>query len=211
MSSSILKEGSWAPDPYFGNYSTAVDTRSLSISVFPAANGSSSFNPDTNSTTNVALLYYENSNGKVSALLHRLLTEGNQYSGWSSQDQWVDITSQESQKLPQEFRNAPGFSYSNSLYEFGSNHNATLFSHTLYEADPTAVYSTPFSSAANFFGPSAGALFYSPFNPLPNATSPLAGGSFFTAGYEIGLSGLGNFSLLGMHCVSSYTERFFVR
>lgn len=128
----------------------------------------------------------------------------------SSHNQWVDITSQESAALPHEFLNAPGFNYSNSFYEYGSNHNTT-FSHTLYDTDPIAVYSTPFTSAANFFGPSSGALFYSPFNPLLNATSPLAGGSFFNAGYEIDLSGPGNFSLLGMHCAPSYTEWVFVK
>lgn len=138
--------GSWAPDPGFGSYNTAVDTRSLSISLFQPANGSSSFNAYTNPTTNVALLYYENSSGKVSALLYRLFTVGDQHSGSSSQDQWVDITSQESKELPHEFRNAPGFNYSNSFFETGPNHNTT-FSHTLYETDPIVVYSTPFTSS----------------------------------------------------------------
>ncbi len=177
-----------------------MDTRSLSISFFPAANQSSSLNLEKDSTNNLALLYYENPNGKVSALLHRLI---NEVSGLSSQDQWIDITSQESKALPQEFSNAPGFNYSNSLYhQFGLNLNAT-FSNTLYEVDPIIVYSTPFSSAANFFENSAGALFYSPFNARLNPTSPLAGGCFFNAGYDINLSGPGNFSLLGMHCASS--------
>ena len=171
-----------------------MDTRSLSISSLPGANQSSSLNPEKDWTTNIALLYYENPNGKVSALLRRLINEvieGEPQARSSQQDQWIDITSQESKALPHGFSNAPGFYY--------SNHNAT-FSHTLYEADPIAVYSTPFSSAANFFGPSAGALFYSPFNALLNATSPLAGGCFFNTNYEIDLSGPGNFSLLGMHC-----------
>ncbi len=181
-----------------------MDTRSLSISFFPAAN-QSSFNLEKDSTNNIALLYYENQNGKVSALLHRLINEFIEDSGvggLSSQDQWIDITSQESKALPHEFSNAPGLNYSDSFYQYGSNHNFT-FSHTLYEADPIIVYSTPFSSAANSFETSAGALFYSPFNALLNPTSPLAGGCFFIAGYDIDLSGPGNFSLLGMHCASS--------
>ena len=177
----------------FGNYSTAVDTRSLSIGLFPSANESFSFNPSTNSTGNVALLYYENTDGKVSALLQRLQTFGD-----IQQDQWIDVTSQESDELPHEFRNAPGFNYSNSFYQIGSTHNTT-FSHTLYEADPIAVYGTPFTSTAIPLGTaSTSAMFYSPPDPLPNTTI-LAGGSFFDAGYEIGISGPGNFGLLGMH------------
>lgn len=202
-----MKKGfnSWAPDSTFGNYSTTVDTRSLSITLFPIANESSSFNASTNSTSNVALLYYENTNGKVSALLHRLLTVEDQQSS-SPQDQWVDITSQPSKTLPPEFQNAPDFTYSAAFANLESNHNTT-FSHTLYDIDPILVYGAPFTSTANFFGPSVGALFYSAFDPLPSATSPLAGGgSFFTVGYEIGLSTPGNFSLLGMHHPPLCTE-----
>lgn len=199
-------EGSWDQDQNFGNYSTAVDTRSLSITLFPVANDSSILNNE-NSTTNTALLYYENPNGKVSALLHRHLTvvaENPSYGQFS--DQWIDITSQESKALPNEFRNAPGFNYSNSLYDSGDG-NAT-FSHTLYEADPIAVYSTPFCSTPNTFGGSVGALFYSPFNLPLNAITPLAGDSFFAASYMVGLNGSGNFSLAGMHFATPYTECF---
>ncbi|KAF6235742.1 hypothetical protein HO173_005937 [Letharia columbiana] len=34
--SNVLSQGSWRQDQYFGNYSTAVDTRSLSISLIPS-------------------------------------------------------------------------------------------------------------------------------------------------------------------------------
>ena len=113
MTSSILNstsDNSWAQDPDFRKYSTAMDTRSLSISLIPDASNSSDLNASKNSTTNVALLYYENPNGKVSALLHRhleLFAEGSA-AGSSSQEQWIDITSQESKALAKEFRNAPG-------------------------------------------------------------------------------------------------------
>lgn len=200
LSSSSLSDGSWTGDQYFENYSTTVDTRSLSISLFPEADNSSSLDPGENSTTNVALLYYENSMGEVSALLHRLLNIVHENSEAASYtlDQWINITSQESQALPNEFRSAPGFNYSNSLYKASGYDNCT-FSHTLYEADPIAVYGTPFFSAPNFFESSVGAMFYSPFNLPLNATSPLAGDSFFTASYTTGLSSTGNFSLGGMH------------
>ena len=79
VASNILSEfqGSWFPYQELGNYSTAVDTRSLSISLFPFANNSSSLNTSENSTTNVALLFYENPNGKVSTLLYRLINTVN--------------------------------------------------------------------------------------------------------------------------------------
>ncbi|KAL9071738.1 MAG: hypothetical protein Q9161_004002 [Pseudevernia consocians] len=215
VSSNFWREGesSWEQDQQFGNYSTAVDTRSLSISLFPMANSSSSLNIlGENSTANIALLFYETPNGKVSALLHRLIlkivdenSQAGSFSPESPQDQWINITSQESKALPNEFRNAPGFNYSNTLYKV-SGYNTT-FSQTLYEADPIAVYSTPFFSAPNLFG-SVGAVFYSPFNLPLNAISPLAGDSFFTATYEIGLTGSGNFSLVGSHYATPYTECF---
>ena len=215
VSSNFLSESesSWEQDQQFGNYSTAVDTRSLSISLFPMANSSSNLNIGENSTTNIALLFYETPNGKVSALLHRLIiiVNENPQAGSSPQDQWINITSQESKALPNEFRNAPKFNYRNTPYEgdplLGDGHNPT-FSHTLYEADPIAVYSTPFFSALNPNG-SLGAncaMFYSPFNLPLNATSPLAGDSFITATYEIGLNGSGNFSLVGSHYATPYTE-----
>ena len=211
VSSTFLREGegSWVPDGYFGNYSTAVDTRSLSISLFPTANNSSNFNLDEASTTNVALLFYENPNGKVSALLHRLMNiVWGPQGGESWQDQWIDITSQESEALPNEFRNAPGFNYRNTLYQlspYNTTFSKTAFSKTLYEADPLAVYNTPFFSAPTLFG--SWAIFNSPFNLQLNTTSTLAE-NFFTISYGIGLNGTGNFSLVGMNDAYSCTEWF---
>lgn len=188
-----------------------MDTRSLSIALLPRANDSSNLNNE-NSTTNTALLYYENPNGKVSALLYRLPTvltetpDGGRY----PLDQWIDITSQESKALPNEFRNAPGFNYSNSFDALSGFENVT-FSHTLYEADPIAVYSTPFCSTPNYAGVYVGyeeAWFYSPFYLPLNAITPLAGDSFFAASYWIGLNGSGNYSLAGMHFAIPYTECF---
>lgn len=170
-------DGSWDQDPDFGNYSTAVDTRSLSISLFPLAN-SSSLNTFENSTVNVALLYYENPNGKVSALLHRrlqtILAKGPN-AGLSLSDQWIDITSQESKALPDEFRGAPGFNYNNTVQRRQTLND----SRTLYEAEPFAVYSTPFFSASTFFRSSVGAMFFSPSLLSLNTTSHLAAETFF--------------------------------
>ena len=198
-------EGSWFPDAQFGNYSTAVDTRSLSISLFPTANTSSNFNIDENSTTNVALLFYENANEIVSALIHRLINIVNEdpQAGSSQQDQWIDITSQESQALPNEFRNPPGFNYSNTLYQL-SGYNTT-FSRTLHEADPVAVYNTPFVSGP-YFGGSVGAMFYSPFNLPLNAIPPLAKDNIFTTTYTINLNASIKSSLIDIHHLTPHTE-----
>ena len=93
-----------------------MDTRSLSITSL--GNGTV-----TNSSTDTALLFYENPTGNASVLVQRITTQ-------SSQAQWVDITSQTSQSLPGEFRNA------DPIVEP---------SHTLYESDIVATFSTPFT------------------------------------------------------------------
>ena len=187
MGSNILK-GSWASNPLVENISTAVDTRSLSISLLPGVNVSSSQGFSNNATTNVALLYYENPNGNVSALLER--TVPNDYDMESMVDlQWITITSQESKALPDEFRNAPALN------------DEAAGSHTLYEANTMAVFSTPFLNSPSFPGSLPPQLFYSPYNL--NATSPLAGGSICTLSYTIGVSGPGNFSTDSTHDASS--------
>lgn len=207
ISSNYLSQGSWSRGFEIGNYRTAINTRSLSISLFPFANYSSALRPKESMTANVALLVFENLNGNVSALLYRqnFTVYGDVI---SSQDQWINITSQDSKALPKEFHNAPGFNYSDV---FTSLHtDRTIYSRTLYEADPIVVYNTPFFSAPNFFG-SIGLMFYSPLNLMTDAPSPLAGSNFVIAGYTTSLNGSGNFSLLpmGEHYASPYTERCF--
>ena len=204
ISSNFLMGGSWSPDPQLGNYSTAVDTRSLSISLFTTAKNSTDFNNlFEESTTNEALLFYESPNGKVLALLYRVMNVVSTPGGESQIDQWIDITNQDSKALPNEFRNAPGFNYSNSLILLSNNN--TTFSKTLYEADPIAVYSTPFSSGLDSSG-SVNAIFCSPLGLPLNATSPPSGERFIAASYTIGLNGTGNFSVGGIQHATLYTE-----
>lgn len=178
-----------------------MDTRSLSIASIgtePSGTNTSieTGPPRTNSTsignalshadsyTNLALLYYETSTGNVSALLQRTTST-------VQEAEWVDITSQKSQSLPDEFR-------------YG---NDSFMSHTLYESiGAYATLSTPFTSGAipsesivgseSIFGspPNIWAVFYSP----PNA-------SLLPLYYSVGPSGSGNFSS-GMHCLSFHSE-----
>ena len=170
-----------------------MDTRSLSIT--PIGNGSSDANP----TTNSALLYYENPNGNVSALLRR--------GSFVDQFQWVDITSQQSESLPNEFGNAPGLN-AHSDTNLPEEISGDYFndSKTLYESDTDAIFSTPFTSGANLSGPFIGALFYSPPEPsLVNGKFPLSSGSFTYAGHSIGPGGPGYFGS-GMSCASFVSQ-----
>ncbi|CAD6586035.1 MAG: hypothetical protein ASARMPREDX12_002178 [Alectoria sarmentosa] len=114
-----------------------------------------------NSTTNLALLYYESPTGKPSALVQRIIPSSIEGQG---QIKWVDISSQESQSLPDDFRNVP---------------EPDQLSFTLYESDTNATFSTPFTSATNFTDSAIGALFYSPNVSLVN------GGPIVINGYEI--------------------------
>ena len=163
-----------------------MNTRSLSISSFPTKIESSEFKTNTNFTSNLALIYYENPTKKVSALLQRVHIDAVDQNYTNVQSQWVDITSQESQSLPAEFRNVPAFDYSNTLYES--------------ESDTNATFTSPFTSAANFSLATVGALFHSPHNP-----SLLDSGPILEINYQIGASGPENFST-GMHSRYSYLE-----
>lgn len=154
------------------SYTAARDARSLSITHIEAPTGF----PQTNSTYNTALLYYENTHGKISALLRRLNYQVSSTES-TSETQWIDITSQESKALPNEFRNLPGIS------------------RTLYESNTNASLSTPFTSVGNLSGFSIGTLFYL----LPNASLEIDNfripdGAFVCGGYLANSSGPGYFT-----------------
>lgn len=167
-------------DTTFGNWSTAEDMRSLSFK---------SFNETlTNSTINSALLYYENPTGNVSALLQRTNAQG--------QITWVDITSQESKSLPDNFRNAP------EPYDSYNDYNISF---TLYELDNNATFSIPFTSAPNFAGNTMTALFYSPKVSTENS-GPLLLGSGYDGISGSVVPGSPGYVLKGMHFAFAYSE-----
>lgn len=129
--------------PGLADYSTAVNTRSLVITTL-----SEPFDPNS-SYINQAILYYENPNGNISALLQRGVSARTE-----AEYQWVDITNQESQSLPHDCRNGPN----------------SRSSHTLYESEGAAV-STPFTTSwlgtnpsADKIGLSTRATFYTSAN-----------------------------------------------
>ena len=175
ISSSVVEDGflggaaSYRIQASGQNHSTAVGTRTLSITSVP---GSTDTTLDTENQ-NLAILYYENPAGNVSALLQRLVwinsSKGGQ-EGSQAEYQWHDITSQSSKSLPSDFLNV----------------NPKI-SHTLWEATELLGghirLSTPFTSMANFSGGDMGALFYAPDN-----------GSIVSEGYSIGLQGPSNYS-----------------
>ena len=158
-----------------GNYSTAPNTRSLSVAalgITPPLTvlnlttvNSTTVNSTTVNSTNLALLYYENPGGNVSALLQQ-------------RDRWVDITSQDSKSLPQEFRNTPASLQTSDGY-------------TLDDSAYDGTLSTPFACGANWSFPGAiGAIFYTPNLSFPNTTFPEG---FTEIPYRIGSSGPGTF------------------
>lgn len=169
-----------------------MGTRSLSLSSVP-------YNANTTIyTQNSTILYYENPTGNVSALLQRTTTtnedDSSDYNGRTWSQKWFDITSQESESLPNEFRNTDR-----------TISNKSLYSSTLYESNTNATYSTPFTSGANFAGWNIGALFYSPSNTSLGGSPLISGGGVVAAGYKMGLNGTGKFSA-GMHCQSPCPE-----
>lgn len=170
------------------DYTTAVDTRSLSVTSVASAPS------NTTSILYSALLYYENPNGKVSVLL---LTHQNALTGPLWSNQCINITSQESKSLPDEFRNIPG----NGL------------SKTLYESQTLATFSTPFTSGGNFSGSSQGALFYSPSGSrsISGIDSSVHDDLIMSSVYMVGPSGPGVFNSNeeGIYCASSWTEWLF--
>ena len=121
---------------------------------------------------NAALLLYENPAGNVSALLQRVTPTNGNFS--LNRFDWIDITSQRSNSLPDEFHNTPQMS--------GDDRNYTK---TLYESGVDSTYSSPFTSGSNFSGSPIGALFFSPYD---------IGGRVTSTGYTIGPQGAGNFS-----------------
>ena len=87
---------------------------------------------------------------------------------------WVDITSQDSKTLPDEFRKK---AWKTSKYSLHSN---TL--HESFRSD--AAYGAPFTSGA--YQSTVATLFYSPFN---NST-----GGYANVAYKVGSNGTGIFT-----------------
>ena len=179
------------PIPITGNnYSTAVDTRSLSVTPIP---GSYSENIPADFTANTALLYYENATGNVSALLRRLIADNEM----DVTLPWFDITSQN--------EHHGNLSDAPRVDEFsnGPNFPSLVGSHTLYESVASTKVSTPFTCKANFSGDpnggstSIGALFYAPGNS-----------SFVIDVFVVGPSGPGNYTEC-THRAYSYPECLF--
>ena len=192
LNSSTYTDGSWLPDIQpgdlsLGMFSTAVTTRSLSIVGSPLGSG---LNWDMVSLNNLdrSLLYYEDPTGKISVLSHQAVgNEKNRTLKASPTAEWVNLTSQESKSLPDEFRNTP----------------ASIDSKTLYESlVPNTTLRAPFTCGANWsvIGGdvlSVGALFYS---PQLNASNP----QFAIECYFMGAGdSAGNFTTMIRDCTKS--------
>ena len=129
-----------------------MTTRSLSIVRVLI---SSPLDGGTGDLSDLSLLYYEDPTGRISVLSQRPV---------GNTTEWVNLTSQESKSLPDEFRNTPAST-------------AGGHSKTLYESLGTdTTLRAPFTCGANwttsFVGNvSIGAIFYSPQVSSPNASN----------------------------------------
>ena len=146
--------GYWIPEIQYGDLSsggfrTAVDTRSLAIvRTVVEIPERGNFAQEERS-----LLYYEDPSGKVSAL-----SQQNGGAGDNQTSRWVNVTSQASESLPDDFRNTTAST-------------AQGYSKTLYESLGTdTTLKAPFTCGANWTGYFVGAIFYSPQLSSPNAS-----------------------------------------
>lgn len=174
--------GSWSPQTQSGdlsleNFTTESTTRSLSAA--KTSQVSSQYFVDQ------ALLYYENPTGKVSVLCWQAV-------GVQDDEKWIDITSQKSNSLPDEFRNAPG----SATEDNSKTLDESLIPNIFTLSAPFAC--RPENQSTGQTG--IGAVFYS-----PNAS----GFEFQSNFYSTGLSGAGNFSSR-MHFVFSYAFMMFI-
>ena len=170
------------PVSKYKNYSTAVDTRSLSVTSSPSGS-------DDNTTT-VSLIYYENATRSVSALLssQRLFDED------PFNISWIDITSQEVK--------FPGKVYT------VENLNSSI----VYGSPPNFTFNYPFNSAPPSTAPSqhiSELFLYSPINASVRESNNPVSGVLVVSEYDIGPSGPGKLrNVLGMHQVSPYFDGF---
>ena len=176
--------GSWSPGYLSsGNFSTAVNTRSLSVASTGVHNDSEDL-----VTSEQAILYYESPTGKVLALC----LEVYQFSEESIYNNpWVDITSQESMSLPDQFHNTPAITAardSKTLYESLATNSSTL----------SAPFTCQGTNRSQQFD--VGAIFYS-----PNASNF----GFQSSNYSTGPIGAGNFSR-SLHFVFPYPVLMFI-
>ena len=153
-------------------YVTASDTRSLSVASIASPNSKPANVGLMNSTSNSALLCYENSTSQVSALLERITQNGTGY-----YTQYFDITSQQSDSLPNEFHNQAD----------------SKASKTLYEIDIDVTLSAPFASGS-LNTSSVYAVFYTPPNTLGSSRPGPSGGFWEETLCELDPSGSANFA-----------------
>ena len=135
------------------NYSTAPNTRQLSITSSSSVNGTQS--GPANGTINLGLLLYEDSSGNVAALLQvlqlcQLIKPTPSDCGGNGDPYWLDVTSINHSMPLSDFSPV----YYNSSYD-PLDHtpvpDGVIISSTLYESRPGAKFSPPFGTGASLF------------------------------------------------------------
>ena len=104
---------------YLGDYSTAVGTRSISVTLIPGGMSLWLSANETNLNVNFALLYYENPNGNVSILLNC----ANHNRKGPDLSFWLDVTSQLETGLQQSLPNRWATSLTPSMPFTGGIYN----------------------------------------------------------------------------------------
>ncbi len=140
-----------------GNFSTAVTTRSLSV-VGTVISPPSNWEIVESDSLVRSLLYYEDPTRRISVLSHQTVgNEKNRTLKESPTAEWVNLTSQESKSLPDEFRNTPASTAgtnSKTLYE-SLGANTTLRAPFTCETNWTLPYDDNFTVEAIFYSPNA--------------------------------------------------------
>ena len=125
-----------------------MTTRSLSVA--KTGRSLNSFNSSPG-IADLALLYYENPTGKVSALCQ----ESYYADRGEGIQEWIDITSQDSKSLPSEFRNAPDSASGDNSKTLDESLVPNIFALSAPFASQAENETQGSGIEANFFSPNA--------------------------------------------------------
>lgn len=158
MNTSSYNGKRWLSDQrLISNYTTAPDTRQLSITSISGTNSTQSV--PTNGTVNQSLLLYEDSGGNVAALLQvqqlcpiinteisDCYVDGSSYFG----SYWLDVT-RINHSIPRSELSPVNYKSHYDAYAHHLTDGSVIVSSTLYESHPGANFSSPFATGASAF------------------------------------------------------------
>ena len=151
--SSSTRTGWLAGTSLSSNYSTAPNTRQLSITSSSGTNSTQS--GSANGTLNVGLLLYEDSGGNVAALLQvqqlcQIIKPTPSDCGNDGGPYWLDVTSI-NRSIPRSDFSPVDYNSSYDPLDHTPVDSGVIISSTLYESRPGAKFSPPFATGASLF------------------------------------------------------------